>query len=274
MKKLLFPALILATTLGAAHLAHTQTASDAMALSEYRTALDQIAGGNAPGARVLLEQSLERGEITPESAVLLAYLEEKAGQNERARQVLQDVTTPTTFTSAYLSRLDGGALPVEVAGRAGARVASNPAIVENGDARIDKLEKLMFEAVNQERTSRGLAALKNDARMAGVARAHSAEMRDKNYFAHQSPTRGLRDPLDRYVAGIGQTPRLVAENIYRAWGSRSFLTEKDLLAGHKALMESPGHRSNILLVGAIKIGIGISTNASGDLWITQLYARP
>jgi uncharacterized protein YkwD len=109
--------------------------------------------------------------------------------------------------------------------------------------------------------------------MASVARAHSAEMRDKKYFAHQSPTPALREPLDRYIAGMGQRPRLVAENVYRVWGGRSFLTEKDVRDAHQALMDSPGHRSNILLEGATKIGIGFTANAGGDLWITQLYAR-
>ncbi len=272
MKKLLLPALLLSGVVGAAHLAQTQTLSDTMALSDYRAALDQVGTGQAQNARVLLEQGLRRGEIAPESAALLAYLEEKAGQNERARQVLQGVAAPTNLTSAYLQRL-GGATALEVARRSGNAARQNPAILASSDARIEKLETLMFNIVNNERRRRGLPALRYDARMADISRAHAAEMRDKKYFAHESPTPGLREPLDRYVAAVGQTPRLVAENVYRVWGSRSFLTEKDVRDAHQALMDSPGHRSNILLEGATKIGIGLATNAGGDLWITQLYAR-
>lgn len=271
MKPFLFPAILLGV-LGASHWAHTQTMSDVMSLSDYRNALDQVVAGNSARARLLLQQGMQRGEIAPESATLLAYLEEKAGETERARQVLAGVSRPTNFTTAYLNRLGGGATALEVA-RRGA-IPQNSASLGNSDMRIEKLEKLMFDIVNNERRSRNLPGLGYDARMGDIARAHSAEMRDKKYFAHESPTPGLREPLDRYVAGMGRRPRLVAENVYRIWGSRSFLTEKDIRDGHQALMESPGHRSNILLAGATKIGIGISTNASGHLWITQLYARP
>lgn len=272
MKNLLFPALFAGVLLLAPR-AQTQTTSDIMALTDYRVALDQITAGNAPGARLLLEQGLSRGEIAPESAALLAYLEEKAGENERARQVLEGVASPTNLTSAYLNRLGGGATAIEIAGRQGAGVSRNPAVLESSDARIEKLEVLMLQIVNNERRGRGLSALNPDSRMAGIARAHSAEMRDKKYFAHESPTPGLREPLDRFQKGTGQTPRLVAENVYRAWGSRSFLTEKDIRDAHQALMDSPGHRSNLLLAGASKIGIGIASNAEGHLWITQLFAR-
>ena len=269
MKKLL-PALILGAVLGGAHFARTQTVSDVMALSEYRAALDQITSGKAENARILLEQSLNRGEIAPESATLLAYLEERAGEPEKARQVLQGVAIPTNLTAAYLGRLDGGAGAIEVARRP---IKSNGATLESSDARIEKLEKLMFGIVNNERRGRGLSTLSYDEDMASVARAHSAEMRDKKYFAHESPTPRFHDPLDRYIAGIGRTPRLVAENIYRVWGSRSSLTEPAIRDAHQALMDSPGHRSNLLQTGATKIGIGISSNASGDVWLTQLFAR-
>ena len=110
--------------------------------------------------------------------------------------------------------------------------------------------------------------------MADIGRAHAAEMRDKKYFAHESPTPALRDPLDRFVAGTGRTPRLVAENIYRAWGSRSFLDDADLKKAHQALMDSPGHRANILLGSANSMGVGLVANASGDIWLDEMFSRP
>ena len=270
MKKLLLPTLVLGAVLSANHLAHTQSASDRTELANYRVALDQLSAGNAQNARFLLEAGLQRGQIAPESAVLLAYLEEKAGNPTRARQTLEGVAAPTSFTAAYLSRLGVSPAAIEVASKGS---NSNAATLESTDARVAKLEKKMWQIVNDERKSHNLAPLVWDARIASVSRAHSAEMRDRKYFAHESPTPGLTEPLDRYVAGIGNTPRLVAENIYRAWGSRSFLTENDIRNAHKSLMDSPGHRSNILLDGATKMGIGITANASGDIWITQMFCR-
>ena len=264
---------LVGATFGAAPLARAQTVAEVMALGDYRVALDQIANGQAQNARFLLENSFDKGEIAPESAVLLAYLQEKAGDMARARQTLQGVAAPTPFTLAYLAKLGGAATPVEVATQKQNSGKINPARLESSDARLSRLEKAMWEIVNAERASKNLPRLAFDEGMASVARAHSAEMRDKKYFAHQSPTPALRDPLDRYVAGLGKTPRLVAENVYRAWGGRSFLTERDIRDAHEALMKSPGHRANILLQGPTKIGIGLAANATGDIWLTQIFAK-
>ncbi len=272
MKPFLVSTLLLGGVLGCAQFARTQTASDAIALTEYRAALDQLGAGRAQNARILLQSSLQRGEIAPESAVLLAYLEEKAGDPTRARQTLEGVSSPTNFVAAYLSRF-GASQPYEIAARR-SNTNTAGATLQTNDARVLRLEKLMLQIVNNERAGKKLAPLAWDETMASVARAHSAEMRDKKYFAHESPTPSLKDPLDRYIAGVGKTPRLVAENVFRAWGSRSFLSDSDIRDAHKSLMDSPGHRSNILLDGATKLGIGIAANASGDIWITQLFARP
>lgn len=271
MKKLLLPVLLVGGVLGATRYAQTQTTSDISALAQYRVALDQLSEGKRDNARLLLETAMQRGETGPETAALLAYLQEKSGDADQARQTLQGVATPTGLTSAYLYRLGGAPTAVEVATKT--QRTGNPARLESTDARITRLEKLMWQIVNGERESKRLPALAWNDDMADVARAHSAEMRDKKYFAHESPTPRLKDPLDRYVMGIGHTPRLVAENVYRAWGSRSFISEQGVRDAHKSLMESPGHRANILLDGATKIGIGITANSTGDIWVTQMFAR-
>lgn len=272
MRKIILPALLLSGVLGVGQYAHTQSVSDVMALSEYRTALDQLSAGKPANARILLEASMQRGEIGPESAVLLAYLQEKAGSMTQARQTLEGVSTPTNFVSAFLARFADSPRAIEIAARRQV-THSNSATLEATDARIIRLEKLMWQVVNNERKENKLPPLAWNDQMASVSRAHSAEMRDKKYFAHESPNPKLKDPIDRYVAGIGNTPRLIAENVYRAWGGRSFLADSDIRDAHKALMDSPGHRSNILITGATKMGIGITTNSTGDIWVTQMFAR-
>jgi uncharacterized protein YkwD len=269
MNKLTLSALLFGAALGANRFARTQTVAEVTALSDYRAALDQISAGQPQRARLTLETGWQRGEIAPENATLLAYLEEKAGDTPRARRALEGVAQPSQLVTAYLARLD--ALPAAIPLGSG---QSNPALLEASDARISKLEKLMWQIVNNERKNRNLGPLAWSGELASVARAHSAEMRDKKYFAHESPTPGLREPLDRHIAGIGTTPRLVAENIYRAWGSRSSLHEAGIREAHKSLMNSPGHRSNILLDGATRLGIGIAANGNGDIWVTQMFSRP
>jgi uncharacterized protein YkwD len=143
-----------------------------------------------------------------------------------------------------------------------------------GDARLLRLESLLLDHVNETRLEYGLKPLTWDATLADVARAHSAEMRDKQYFAHESPTPGLKTPLDRYLAAGQKTPRLIAENIFRSWGSRHEISERDAERAHNALMKSPGHRANILLPNVSLIGIGFVADENGDLWVTQMFLRP
>ena len=151
---------------------------------------------------------------------------------------------------------------------------NSEARLQQSDARLAKLEKLMLGYVNAARKKADLPALALDSTLSEVSRAHSAEMRDKDYFAHESPTEKLKTPLDRYRLGIGSTPRLVAENIFRAWGTRKELGEADALRAHNSLMKSPGHRANILRSGPTRIGIGFVANDNGDIWVTQMFSKP
>ncbi len=237
-------------------------------LVTYRTALEQLRSGRTQNAQILLETSRDKAPLAPESALLLAYLEETSGQNEAARSTLSALESPSPLAGAYLQRL-GGATPQSLA----AQTAKSSARLAATDERVSKLEAFMLETVNDEREKQGLSRLQNDPRLAEIARAHSAEMRDKKYFEHESPTPSLRMPLDRYRLGFGSTPRIVAENIYRVYGHRSFLTQKDVLDAHKALMNSPHHRENLLRPQVTRMGIGFCTNATGDLWITQMFSR-
>lgn len=254
---------------GFSPLAHAQDDAQSDLLT-YRLAMEQLRAGRARNAQVLLEQARDGGPLAPENALLLAYLEDAGGQSESARQTLSALDAPSPLAGAFLRRLGEGApAPVELKTRT---QSANPARLAATDARLSKLEALMLGLVNDERTKRGLAPLENDPRLAEVARAHSAEMRDKAYFAHESPTPTLYEPKDRYELGYGGTPREIAENIYRVWGSRSFLTEKDTREAHEALMNSKGHRENILRREVTRIGIGFCTDATGDLWITQNFS--
>jgi uncharacterized protein YkwD len=146
--------------------------------------------------------------------------------------------------------------------------------IQQSDARLAKIETLILEYVNDARRKARLNALVANSTLAEVARAHSAEMRDKSYFAHESPTPELRDPLDRFLAVFNNSPHLLAENIFRSWGSRHEIREADALRAHNSLMNSPGHRANILRASVTQIGIGVIANENGDLWVTQNFIRP
>lgn len=127
-------------------------------------------------------------------------------------------------------------------------------------------EVKFVELVNEERTKRGLPTLEVDPLLIEVARAHSREMSDKHYFSHTSPTAQLRTPLDRYLVALKHRPSwaLVGENLF-------YCSETGVERGHNALMNSKGHRENILEPKYERIGVGIYTNDAGEFYVTQMF---
>ena len=137
-------------------------------------------------------------------------------------------------------------------------------------------EQEFIGKVNAERTGRGLNALTVDPLLVHTARAHSHEMCTRDYFDHHSPTPGLTTPMDRYLQGLhdegGSTPEslLIGENIYYC---SVFNDIYNVDYGHRALMDSPGHRANILEKRFTKIGLGVYHNARGEFWVTEMFSR-
>ncbi len=268
------------------------TAADVAALSRYQLALDQALGGNPTAARVILEDGINRNGPRPELNLLLAYLLQREGKNDQARNRLAPVTAISPVAAAFTAQLQGplgstalavppiGTIPTTTTLPTVTTDPISTASIPKGttlaqtDARLVKLELAMVDMVNDERAKAGLGLLKWDEKLASVARAHAAEMRDKNYFAHESPTPGMKDPLDRYRVVFQDSPRVIAENIFRSWGAQRQVSLDQVKEGHESLMNSPGHRANILYREVTHIGIGFAVNSHGDLWITQMFMRP
>ena len=137
-------------------------------------------------------------------------------------------------------------------------------------------EREYIARINAERVARGLEALTLDPLLVDTARAHSREMCDRNYFDHHSPSSGLSTPMDRYLTSLREEGQgrpdyaLVGENIF--YCSQSSDTY-NVAFGHRALMNSPGHRANILEPRFAKIGVGIWHDAQGQVWVTQMFLR-
>ena len=123
-------------------------------------------------------------------------------------------------------------------------------------------EAEMLGLLNQERTSRGLPALEFDARLLPVARQHSEEMFRLSYFGHQSPVLG--SPFDRIAAAKIPYTR-AGENLAYA---------HSVAIAHRGLMESPGHRANILRPEFTRVAIGVISAGSYGRMFTQLFLTP
>jgi uncharacterized protein YkwD len=123
----------------------------------------------------------------------------------------------------------------------------------------DDLEAKMLDLLNQERTSRGLQPLKADTAMRVVARKHSQDMFARGYFSHIDPDG--KDPFDR-MRNEGVRFVSAGENLALA---------QTLNIAHTGLMNSPGHRANILQPSFGRVGIGILDGGVYGLMITQNF---
>ncbi|MCL5784405.1 MAG: CvpA family protein [Patescibacteria group bacterium] len=125
----------------------------------------------------------------------------------------------------------------------------------------EQSENLMIDLVNRERVSRGLKALSLDGRLREVGRGHSADMLKRGYFSHYSPE-GLT-VADR-VTNAGIDFLIVGENLAYA---------PNVELAHQGLMNSEGHRANILSADFSKIGIGVMDGGVYGRMFTQVFSN-
>ncbi len=137
-------------------------------------------------------------------------------------------------------------------------IVSLPFKVENTRPRPE-LETEMLRLVNQERAANGLAPLEADSEMTEVARRHSADMFSRGYFAHNTPDG--KSPFDRMRE---------SEVRFRTAGENLALAPSVPIA-HTGLMNSPGHRANILQSRFGRVGIGILDGGKRGLMVTQNF---
>lgn len=103
----------------------------------------------------------------------------------------------------------------------------------------------MLSMVNEERKKKGLPDLITSKALQGVARAHCEDMLKRGYFSHYTPE-GL-SPFDRMTnADIEYT--FAGENLAIAPNTKLAM---------QGLMNSPGHRENILSANFGQVGIGV-----------------
>lgn len=126
---------------------------------------------------------------------------------------------------------------------------------------VSMQEQTAWNLMNQDRIANGLSALPLDAELCRLARLKSEDMRDNNYFAHESPTYGRAADM---LKAFGYSYKAVGENI-----AHHATVEKS----EAAFMSSDGHRRNILSSSWAKVGIGVAIDRNGFVYLTQLFVR-
>ncbi len=124
---------------------------------------------------------------------------------------------------------------------------------------IDANEEMeMLSKVNTERRDRGLAELTSNEKLRDLARAYGQTMFEGGFFSHYSLDG--QSPFDRMEkAGIRFTS--AGENLALA---------PSVTIAHQGLMDSPGHRANILSTKFTQIGVGcVDGGIYGKMYVQE-----
>ena len=153
---------------------------------------------------------------------------------------------------------------------------------------VSSLEKLLHELINKERVKHGIKPLVYSEKLSEIARAHSKDMINRDYFSHISPD-GLGPDKRAKNAGFEVRKALsktstrigVAENIYNKGspaviykGVKTYSLKElntcasEIVAGW---MSSPGHRGNILNPSFEEAGIGAAMSDILKIKVTQVF---
>lgn len=107
-------------------------------------------------------------------------------------------------------------------------------------------ERIMFDLVNSFRVRNNQSVLLWHDALADVARGHSLDMFTNNFFSHRSASTG--SPAER-------VRRANIDNI--GVGENLVVGTPDSIDAHHGLLNSPGHRDNMLYRQFTHLGIGI-----------------
>ena len=195
-------------------------------------------------------------------AALLLAIPLNEGLRERAR-----ASASVNRLAVYTERLEAALHPVF--GEAIAETLNLLTIRPESNERVTlpytvaapqprpELEARMLELVNGERVAAGLRPLAPDPELTQVARQHSADMFARGYFAHATPEG--RDPFER----------MREANVRFLTAGENLALAPTLQIAHTGLMNSPGHRANILQRDFGRVGIGIMDGRIHGLMVTQ-----
>ncbi|EKE05763.1 MAG: hypothetical protein ACD_19C00182G0091 [uncultured bacterium] len=137
---------------------------------------------------------------------------------------------------------------------------SIPLEVKKTELKIDeKSESQMFAKVNEERRKLAITELVWEPNLVPIARNHAKDMWERKYFSHYSPE------------GKDVGDRLNAEKIKFGFAGENLALAPTVQTAHTGLMNSDGHRKNILEPRFKKIGIGVIDNGVYGKMFVQVF---
>ncbi len=147
-------------------------------------------------------------------------------------------------------------------------------------SQANMLELLMVDLINEERVAAGVAPLTVDDDLNTSSETHSTWMLENDVFSHTGEGGSNSNERIRDAGYELEGSWATGENI--GWQSErgDAGLEDDVRAIHESLMNSPGHRANILSANFTEVGIGIeqgdfdaATGTFDAVMVTQNFGR-
>jgi uncharacterized protein YkwD len=137
---------------------------------------------------------------------------------------------------------------------------------------ISSLEQQMFTLINHDRAIRGRPALAWNATLANGARAHSRLMASGCGLQHQCP--GEPAPGTR-ITNEGVHWTSWGENIGYYGGDGNYSNDIQKIE-QMMINEGPGgyHYDNLMSTTFKQIGVGVSIDSKGYVWVTEDFVQP
>ncbi len=133
------------------------------------------------------------------------------------------------------------------------------------------VEQQVLKLLNADRAANGLGPLQFSVRLTMVARAHSADMAWRSYFAHVTPEG--RTAFQR-MAQAGIYYSMAGENLGMASGYPPLRAARVIEA--QMMAEPPNqenHRAIILSRALHTVGVGVRLTARGTIYITEDFTN-
>ncbi|WP_117160832.1 CAP-associated domain-containing protein [Paraliobacillus sp. X-1268] len=131
---------------------------------------------------------------------------------------------------------------------------------EASDALKEGFEYQLFDLTNAARVEHGLSVLSWEESVRTTARDHSLDMAENNYFSHTN------------LEGQSPFDRMTEDNIsYTMAGENLAAGQPSSIFSHEGLMNSLGHRENILKTEFESLAVGVAFNEDSQPYYTENF---
>jgi len=222
------------------------------------------------GASIVLEGELAADLSEPQAVVVAPDGNVRRSPTQQGRRFSFDL--PTTDDGEYrVELLAGSSLGPTVVANFPVYVGVPPrtqltAVTDEASTSgsAASVKSKLFDLIQADRERAGRKPLARMPALEAVALGHSIDMRDTGFVGHTSKTTGS---ASERVQRAGVRVALVLENVGRGYSAEGV---------HRGLMDSPGHRQNILSAEVSHVGIGVVEVAEGEghaYLVTELFTQ-